>query len=201
MNKNMLIASGCTLLLSLSPLANAAVGPYVSGSIGAVMANDSDLSSTYYPGDSATVDFDTGFGLGIAVGNDYGGDRLEVEFGYQENDLDTVKGGGKSYALPGDVSGMGLLVNGYHDFKTTSTVTPFIGAGIGFANVELDMPGYNEDDNVFAYQVGAGLSFAVNQEVNLDLKYRYFGTTDPEFDGIEAEYSSHNVYAGIRVAF
>jgi len=57
------------------------------------------------------------------------------------------------------------------------------------------------DDTVFAYQVGTGVSFAVNEKVSLDLNYRYFATSDPNFEGIETEYSSHNVYAGIRVSF
>jgi len=63
------------------------------------------------------------------------------------------------------------------------------------------LPNSNEDDTVFAYQVGVGVGYAVNEKINLDVKYRYFGTSDPEFDTTEAEYSSHNVYVGIRVSF
>jgi len=201
MNKNMLIASGCTLLLSMSSLANAAVGPYVSGSIGAAWATDSDVTTPLDPSYSASIEFDPGLSLGIAAGYDFGSDRLELEFGYQKNDIDKAIEYGVTYEGEGDVSGMGLLLNGYHDFKTSSSFTPFIGAGVGFANVELDIPGYSEDDTVFAYQVGAGVSFAVNQQVNLELKYRYFATSDPKFDVIESEYSSHNLYMGVRVPF
>ena len=195
---------GCSLLLSLSPLANAAVGPYVSGSIGAAWASDSDLGNLYipeFPGATATITSDTGMGLGIAGGYDFGGNRVEAELAYQKNDLDQLEASWSGISgavdLSGDTSSLALLVNGYHDFQNASAFTPFIGAGIGVAKVELNdfnfvdsgLPDSSSDDTVFAYQLGAGISYAVNQQVNLDLKYRYFATQDPEFDGVDAEYS------------
>ncbi len=67
---------------------------------------------------------------------------------------------------------------------------------------DMNLPGFeNDDDTVFAYQVGAGVGYAVTEKVSFDVKYRYFATSDPEFDTTKAEYSSHNVYAGIRVTF
>jgi opacity protein-like surface antigen len=35
----------------------------------------------------------------------------------------------------------------------------------------------------------------------LDLQYRYFATADPDFDGTEAEYQTHNFFAGLRFDF
>ena len=60
---------------------------------------------------------------------------------------------------------------------------------------------YDADDTVFAWQVGAGIGYALTPQLTFDLKYRYFATSDPEFDGTEVEYASHNVYAGIRLHF
>ena len=54
---------------------------------------------------------------------------------------------------------------------------------------------------MFAWQVGAGIGYALTPQLTFDLKYRYFATSDPEFDGTEVEYASHNVYAGIRLHF
>ncbi len=48
---------------------------------------------------------------------------------------------------------------------------------------------------------GFGAGYAINEKVTLDMKYRYFGTSDPDFDGVKAEFSSSNIYAGIRVGF
>ena len=49
--------------------------------------------------------------------------------------------------------------------------------------------------------MGAGVDYAVNEKITIDFKYRYLGTSDPEFDTTTVEYSSHNFYAGIRAAF
>ena len=70
--------------------------------------------------------------------------------------------------------------------------------GVGYANVDLDG---DEDDSVFAYQVGAGIGYAVSDQATIDLKYRYFATEDPDFGGVDAEVASHNIYLGIRVNF
>jgi len=48
----------------------------------------------------------------------------------------------------------------------------------------LDLIG-SEDDTVFAYQIGAGAGYAVNKNITIDLKYRYFATEDPDFEGIK----------------
>lgn len=211
MKKNVLMIFGCFMLLSISTIAYSAEGPYVSGNLGLAIANDSDLTDSTAPGVTMEIESDVGLALGVAAGYDFGNNiRIEGEIAYQKNDLDKVSIAGIGEAdLTGDVASLALLLNGYYDFKNKSAFTPFISAGLGFAKVELNdfnvpgsgLPDANEDDTVFAYQVGAGVGYAVTQKVSLDVKYRYFGTSDPEFDTAEAEYSSHNFYAGIRVAF
>ncbi len=102
-----------------------------------------------------------------------------------------------------------VTLNGYYDFVNESAFTRFISAGLGCAKVEVNdfnipgsgLPSENDDDTVFAYQIGADVAYAVSEKVSLDVKYRYFATSDPDFDGTEVEYSSHNIYAGIRVNF
>ena len=76
-------------------------------------------------------------------------------------------------------------------------------AGIGLANINADLDSIDEsdDDTVFAYQAGLGVGYALNDSATLDLKYIYFATEDADFDGIDAEISSHNVVLGIRFAF
>jgi opacity protein-like surface antigen len=211
MKKNIFIITGCAMLLSVSSIAYSAEGPYVSGNLGIAMASDSDLSET---GATGTMEFDQGFAFGVAAGYGFGSTRVEGEIAYQKNDYDklsiNVPGVGSwSTDVDGDATSTAFLVNGYYDFKNNSSITPFIGAGLGFAKVDvgaISVPGFgtvttSADDTVFAYQIGAGVGFAVNEKVSLDLKYRYFATSDPDFEGTEAEYSSHNLYAGVRVSF
>jgi len=45
------------------------------------------------------------------------------------------------------------------------------------------------------------LGIALNKQLTLDVSYKFFATTDPEFDGAEAEYNSHNINVGLRIYF
>lgn len=210
MKKTYSIITGCIMLLSISSIAYSAEGSYVSGNLGLAILSDSNVTDSTVPGISIEIESDSGLALGVAVGYAFGNNtRIEGEIAYQKNDLDKASLFGVDVDLTGDISSLALLLNGYYDFANESAFTPFISAGLGFAKVEVnDMnvlgsgaPSKNYDDTVFAYQVGAGVGYAVNEKVTLDVKYRYFGTSDPDFDTATVEYSSHNVYAGIRVSF
>ena len=210
MKKSYFMIASCAMLLSVSSIAYSAEGPYVSGNLGISMPSDSDLTDSAVPGITFDIESDSGLALGVAVGYRLANNiRIEGEVAYQKNDFDKVSALGVDFDLTGDVSNLAFLLNSYYDFANESAFTPFISVGIGFANVEvndmnvpgLGTPEYSDDDTVFAYQVGAGVGYAVNDKVSLDVKYRYFATSDLEFDTTEVEYSSHNVYAGIRVAF
>lgn len=201
------------LILSISTI-SFADGPYVRGNLGLAMLSDSDVSDSTFPGISAEVDFDNGYALGFAMGYGFQSTRIEAEIAYQKNELDigtfTVAGGGSdSVPLKGDTSSLAFLVNGYFDFKNSTAITPFITAGLGLAKVNVNdfnvsgsgFPSESDDDIVFAYQVGLGVGYALNGRITIDTNYRYFATADPEFKTIEAEYSSHNIYLGLRITY
>lgn len=162
------------------------------------------------------IEYDSGIALGAAAGYDFGSARIEGEFVYQKNDFDKLinPDGDVSEASSGDLSSIALLINGYYDFHNNTKFIPFVTAGLGFAKVELnnivhvkrakvtDAP-YNDDDTVFAYQVGAGVGYAVTEKITIESKYRYFATSDFEItDGTEKlEHNRHNLLFGIRVGF
>ena len=176
-------------------------GPYISGNLGAVIVNDSDLDDGV---DTGEFSYDTGFGFVAALGTSLQNDiRVEAELGYRNNDLDEIKVDGfGSGDIDGDVTTTSLMGNGYYDFSTTGSFSPYIGAGVGYANVEGDLDDFgDEDDNVFAYQFILGGSFASSETLSVDLQYRYFATEDPDFDGLDSEYQSHNIMIGLRNSF
>ena len=218
MKRNFLVALACIMLISVSALAYGAEGPYVSLNIGPAFAYDMDISEPSLNSYPATLNFDLDPGLTVStsIGYDANFFRYELELLYQKNDLDTYSAnssdGSASGALSGDVTSLALMFNGYFDIRSFSEVVPYLTAGVGFANVEmspisLNVPGYGsvtatgDDDNVFAYQVGIGLAYNVNEKVTADLKYRYFATADPEFSTATAEFSSHNIHFGLRFSF
>jgi len=195
------------MLMMLPGVSSAAekIQPYISAQVGGTYLTDAQISD-YYGG--ASLDFVPGFSAGLAGGVKYGMFRVEGEFGYQINEIDSINsydteedglytGEGK-----GDMSAYTFLVNGYADFDTGTPVTPFVTAGMGMAIVQLnDFFGGDYNDKVFAYQVGAGITYAINPKMNVDLKYRYLATADPGLGGMDAEFASHNVYLGFRYNF
>lgn len=176
-------------------VSSATAAPYVSGAFGMVSMSDSDISA---PGFSAELSFDPGFGFIAAVGNEFDGLRGEIEMAYRTNDVDKFSSGGFSESVNGDISSLAVMGNLLVDLPLSESIRPFLGAGIGLANVDLDG---DDDDTVFAYQAIAGLGFPLTHVTTLDLQYRYFATADADFDGAEIEYQTHNFFAGLRFNF
>jgi opacity protein-like surface antigen len=197
------------LLLVVSAAPVLAKGPYVGGQAGVVFLSDSDIQQGIT---TLTGSFDTGYGLGLAGGYNFDMFRLEGELFYKTNSFEEVSTGGGSLPADGDVTALGLMVNAYFDFKNQSRFTPFIGGGIGMAQVSIEdlkigaLPIADDDDTVFAYQLIGGVGISVTKAVTLDLVYKFTATADPEFTDVtgvpfEAEYQSHNIMAGVRFNF
>jgi opacity protein-like surface antigen len=210
MKKTLLILCGGLLVFMLVSPANSAEGPYVGVKAGLAMLTDSDVTDATVPGVPHELKFDSGVALAVAAGYEYQWVRGELEIAYQENDMDSITVAGAPLKLSGDVSNLSFLLNGYFDIKNETALTPFITAGIGFAQVDVSdiansagvIVQRGGDETVFAYQVGAGLGYDVNKYVTIDLTYRYYGTGDVKWNPqLEMENASHNIYLGLRYAF
>lgn len=214
--KKLIIICVCVLLTFFSSLAYSAAGPYGRLDFGATKMTDADLIDTGTPPFTFAIESKIGITFAAALGYDFGSFRVEAEAGYQVNDLDFI--GGLVFAddEPGDVVVFSYLLNGYYDIHTTTALTPFISAGLGVAKVEFDgfdpsnraggAPntggGGGAGDLVFAYQIGAGMGYAVTEKVTIDANYRFFGTSDPEYGSNTTwEFTSHNFFLGIRYYF
>ena len=69
----------------------------------------------------------------------------------------------------GEISQTALFVNGYYDFNTIGTFRPYVGAGLGFADVEVTyrpsgVPVIDDSETKFAYQVKAGATYFRNEQ-------------------------------------
>lgn len=206
MKKKILIISGCTLLLSLSTSAYSAEEKpyYVSGNFGLAMFSEAEVTDSNPATANADVEAHNGFALGAALGYDFGNARLEGEVTYQNNSLDKADTATGDVDLSEDIDSLTFLANGYWDFTNNTPWTSFLSAGLGVAMVNVDdNTAYVGDDydTVFAYQLSAGIGYAINETMTVECKYRYLATTDPEFDNVEVEYATQNVYVGLRYAF
>jgi opacity protein-like surface antigen len=198
---------GC-FFLALPAVCLGATGWYGSVNAGLAIMSDGDIDVSI-PGlgsGTAELSYDTGFTIGGAVGYMMEKFRLEGELSYQTSDIDSLSGPGGSMSINGDISALTLLANGYIDFDTGGPLTPYITAGIGYSNVEADIEGESDDDNLFTYQLGIGIGYAMSETMTLDLRYRYLGFEDYEYSesgvgSLSIEAASHNITAGLRFAF
>lgn len=182
------------------------------GELGAGVAfqSETDVSQS---GFAASTDFDTGFIISGAIGRQYPMFRSDIELVYLTNDFDSISISGIGSApLDGDASTFAGILNVYYDFDTGTMWRPFVGAGLGFANVSVDgsivgVPLVDDDDWVFAYQFKAGVSFQFDATTDFLINYRFSGTEDLDLndsagfplsvDGVE----NHSVQAGVRFRF
>lgn len=113
--------------------------------------------------------------------------RAEIEYGYNGKVKlsETDKIDGISLHGNSNTKSQAVMLNGYFDFNTGTAFTPYVGAGIGYARlkntstVEARLGDLSEtissskSKGNFAWQVGAGVSYAVNSNVDIDLAYRF----------------------------
>jgi len=196
------------LLLPLCrPAWSAHQGVYVGAYYGMTVLNESEADDdlgTFH------LDFDPGQVAVFTLGYDLnpkgflGDGRIEFEYARRSNSLDKVD------FLEGDVGGKG-------DMQVESLLLSTYGVYRGFrgwvascgAADDLRVSGQplaDDDDVVFAYQLGIGADIPLLQNLSLDLGYRFFGTTKPEFetsdgDDFKVEYFSHAALVGLRLGF
>lgn len=212
MKKTFSIIAGCAILISISTAAYSAEGPYVSGNIGISIVNDLTATGVDDQGPwSANTSLDKGYAIHAALGYDFNPIRAEVELGYAKNDFDKVDTNEK--ATDGDVTATTLFANAYYDFHNSSSFTPYLGAGLGYAKISYnDLNGqdwdnpFDEDDSVFAYQFMAGIAFVITDNISADLSYRYMSTSDPTMEDsygtkTDFEYDTHNILLGMKYTF
>jgi len=181
--------------------------PYVGISGGVAIMSDSTLTDN--TGSSLKLSYNTGYALSGVAGYEFGnGLRVEGEANYRQASMDKVSVSGLSANISSDVWSVGMMANAYYDIKNSSSITPYIGGGIGFANVNVGDGTINgikvwskADDTVFAYQIAVGAGIDISKELTFDMGYKYFGTQDPKFELAKADYSSHNFMLGLRYRF
>jgi opacity protein-like surface antigen len=173
---------------------------YMSCNAGATLVGDSNLSDSTST-DTVSYEFDPGYFVGVAFGNEVDKIRFEAEIGIQKSKVDSITTNG--IADPFDdnreIRLTTLMFNLYYDFLKGSRFTPYLSAGLGLGNMKLDK--VSGSDAVAEYQIGAGMAFRISDRVVLDLKGRYMETTKAEFDTSNLDFSTINGIFDVRIYF
>ncbi len=141
-----------------------------------------DIGVGFFDGQGGDEALTIGAGLGYRWSEMF---RTDVTFDYTgEYDLNNNV----------DAEAWTLLANGYIDFNVSDLLTPYVGVGVGYGDV--DRSGGGGDDDGFAYALHAGVAFDVTQQTQVDIGYRYraIDISGPDFD-------DHAIRAGLRFNF
>jgi len=186
------------------------------------------------------TEFDSGYSFAGAIGMAFdSGFRGELEVRYISNNVSThtgvaVGGGaigsedagvlitgsanlGASVAAivadgQGDSDTWAFMANAYYDFNKDGTISPYLGAGIGYAstNTVFSPSGVgvaDTDNSGLAYQGIAGINYNVSESWGVFLDYRYFVSDAEETElsllpaTLDVENTAHLVSLGFRFNF
>lgn len=218
------------LVLAASPAA--AQDFYGSVFGGASLLQDSTFSGDITPPggqQSVDTDFDTGFGLGVALGsklhalsNGPLSFRTELELSFSDSNVDSIGFSGNGPAsennVDGDIQTTRLFANLIADVETKTAFTPYFGAGIGIARSNLGFsyggqPGaiqVNDTSTDFTAQLIVGTSYAINDKVSIFGDARYIRDFDVSSSrdnaagstgSISDDISTVNLNVGLRYSF
>lgn len=179
-------------------------GGYISVFGGYGLASAYNAHSTV-AGTDFSAPLQAGYIIGVAVGAHVAPNvRLEGELSYSSRNLGTFPG------ASGSLSTLYLLANAWFDLDTGSAFTPYIGGGLGVADI---MPNMAFGGNTFttsafapAAQLGVGVKFNVADNMSIDLGYRVKDVFNASLTGSVANdsnvnYLDQSVQIGLDIGF
>jgi opacity protein-like surface antigen len=192
------------------PAPKATSGQYIAVSGGLIGKTDYDFS--YAGGFKAKSDVDSdaqgAIAWGMSVDSNW---RTEIALGYrsQKNDTVVTQGSTTIGTTDGKVKTLSIDINGYYDFPVAGPVKPYLGAGIGVAQVSFNDDLIDDKGDALTLQGMAGASFAVSPTVSLfaEGRLQYTGSIKIKTTSPSGEQSSHlnmtggGALVGARFAF
>ncbi|HEY0629119.1 MAG TPA: outer membrane beta-barrel protein, partial [Sphingomicrobium sp.] len=189
---------------------------YLGVEAGPMWASDVDMDL-----DTATSDFDDfleldhklGYDIGVIFGYDGGMVRAELDLSYKRAGHDEVTVDGDTVFEGEDATRyIAIMTNLLLDVGNEDGLSFYAGPGVGFAWGKTDFDGLFGEETVkdggVAWQAIAGVRYALNPNVDLGLKYRYFRPSrfkvslgDEGEDELNGRFSSHSLLATLTYNF
>ena len=213
-----------------------ATGAFTTGNLGDGSTLDVAAGTPY----GWSTEFDSGTAFSGEFGARYGnGFRAGVEIVYSQADVDThtgvTLGGGSIDAVDaaaiagsptalgvsvaavvadgqGEITNTGIFFNGYYDFNQGGAFQPYLGAGIGYSDVDVTyepsgITVIDDSEGKFGYQLKAGATYKLQNQWEVFGEYAYRATEDIELDNqlfpgsLDIE-NTQNVFSiGVRYTF
>ena len=179
-------------LLAGQVLAEENSGWYATGSIGASQILDIDYINADGTLTGNKVTFDSGLGLDIGVGYDFGSTRLEGTWSRGQSPGGTDRG----TVFVTDTTIDSILLSAFYDFRYSKQWSPFVGISVGSTRVDH----LNVDDTGTSYGIGFGISYKTSDTT--EVFYKSTAIVTPELDTLSI---TNGVYGngtiGVRFIF
>ena len=178
--------------------------------------------------DAFGVDYKMGYDIDAILGYDFGMFRVEGEVGYKRASLNELEVDSAfitslntalnrpsvapdpgapglpalvatDFDLDGRVSAWSTMINGLVDFGDQDGLSFYAGGGFGRAWVKAA----GERDSSWAWQLIAGIRYALSPNIDVGLKYRYFSTGNLDFSddtGVAFAGNPNRVNVGTDIA-
>lgn len=186
--KKVLTATAVLAALAVSATAQAAT-PYVEGQLGYANLGDVNASkenvSLSYDSD-VTFGAEFGFKDVIVPNLRIGTSITTVKFDFNGGQVDGTPVTRAEAVADGynyDARVNLYMVNAYYDFKTSTDFTPFVGFGLGVADVKIS----NEDSTEFAYSFNAGAKYNIDKNLYVGAKAAYTRVSGPTIEATETQ--------------
>jgi OOP family OmpA-OmpF porin len=228
--RKLLLAAAATAAIASPAVARDGSG-YVGVDLGPMLLQNMPLD---YDDDDVsfenlvTVDTKIGYDAGLLAGYDFGMFRLEAEVAYKRASVDEIQltapiaPSAEDAFLDADgrATALSVMGNAMLDFGDDDGVSGFIGGGVGMARVKVsssfaadfsDFPddsfNFSDSDSGVAWQIVAGMRYAISPNIDLGLKYRFFNSGRLDFkdssDGerLRGKWNSHSLLASLVYNF
>jgi len=184
---------------------------YITGAAGAnnpTTRTNTGKAGTFEEHTNPGVSAELGFGI------DFDGLRIEATYAIDASQLSgytNVRGINFDYISGGEVRKQSVFMSGYWDLLRKKSWTPYLGAGVGYSNLDVrnfSDPGlsYNAfNRSLWGYQFKAGMSIDVSSDSKIFAEGIYratsrFNTNDGFNNWNNASWSSWGGQLGVRVA-
>lgn len=195
----------CSTALLVSGITSASVaidGWYLSA-FGGYTHLSSNSNNNYLGLYRSDVRFNGGYNAGGRIGFQSNPIRYEFEYTYLEVNPDRYRINFiNQLGINGQVTANLVMANLYFDFpEILDAISPFVGIGIGYAFMQTSLNStgpfyvtfFKQNENAFAYQGTAGLTYNFSENYALNAAYRYTTTSNSNSFGKSLQAQMGNV--------
>jgi len=185
---------------------------------------DLTLSSVSFPGERSLDD--SGYALSFAFGRRHSRKlRSEIEVAFRSNEINSFQSSPSititsSPPIPftpseeedGSVNATSIMKNFIFEFENDTLFTPYVGVGIGLSYIDVEFgestsvdgeATFQDGEAAFSYQAIGGVATKLNSFAELVVEYRFLGTSELEFSGLNDTfaYNTSNLFLGAKFEY